>query len=480
MTTHTEVGHDLSIALRDRSQDVSYGDLRARVNHFALALARKLQESMKVEPPQHILVVMDHSVDSVVALLAAMEVGLAIPATSREVSEGRLDQVFVDIAIGPNRQLELGTGVQCLTYEDLDACASNAERPERRADEPAILVSTSGTTGAGKWVAHSPRSIGAAAALVVDELRLRPDDLSLALMPLNHTHGLVTTLLAPLSSGGTVLLADPYDVGAIRHALTQSVSCVSASPTLHRFLLKVSQLSGGALFAPDRIRNASDVLSPQLLSELVEAYSVPVIDSYALTELPGTIMTRELHGASDLNRPYRAVDQIEYRISNDCESYSGRGELVVDGPHRMCGLYDFDRRRLIEGTTAGGIASGDMVVVSDTGRFELVGRLREMINRGGETLAPARIENLVTRIEGVGGAMAFAENHQLLGEAVSVAITVVPGRDREKVRSEILRSIPNGLQPVTVYVVEALTYKENGKADRSAVRERIFCERGQL
>lgn len=477
MISYIDERHENAVALTSQSQVVTYSDLKAEVAAAVTSLRSSLTE-MKTVAAQHILVVVDHSIRSVVWLLAATEVGLAIPVTPRELSEGRLSNVTIDLAVAPQVQDAAMLASNYLCYTDLDVCSEVEAHATRSCDDLAVLVSTSGTTGAGKWIAHSQSSIRSASTLVIDELQLRPGVVSLAVMPLNHTHGLVTTLIAPLMSGGTVILAEPHDVASMRWAMSQPVSCVSASPTLHRYLLKVAQLFASSSFGPDRIRSASDVLTRTLLEQMTAAYGVPVVDSYALTELPGTILTRKLKTADDLDAPYRPVGSTQCFAENISDPSSIRGELLVDGPHRMCGIYDMHTRQLIEKTTTGSVRSGDIVESSGDCGFVLVGRIKEMINRGGETVSPARVEDLIEILDCVSAAMAFAEKHDALGEAVSVAVTVVPGSDSEDVERQIREAIPAGWQPITVYIVDELAYKENGKADRNAIRDQVLYRRG--
>ncbi len=471
-------GERTAIALRSLSEQLTYGELAFRVNHAAAVLDTELAAT-KPGYRRHVLVVIDHSVDSVVALLAASLVGLAIPATSRDIEAGHFSDVPIDISVAPDGEHVTAAGRYRLSYEDIRDGARDSTCARTDPSEPSILVSTSGTTGARKWVVHSRNTLASAAGLVAKEMRLSAADVSLAVMPLNHTHGLVTTLLAPLTSGGTVVLADPRDVMSMRSAMEQRVSCVSASPTLHRYILKVRELFNGDRFNPDRVRIASDTLTPQLLGQLLDAYSVPVIDTYALTELPGTIMTRTLRRIDDLASPYRPAPSVVCRVGREtAPSERERGELLVDGPHRMCGFYDTDRRDVSPASIAGFVASGDLVDKSLDDEFRLIGRAKEMINRGGETIPPATVERIVERVDGVSGALAFGEPHDLLGEAVAVAVTVTPGTGRNDVRSKILGAVPSSLQPMTVHVVDDLPVKENGKVDRSAARKRIQSEKG--
>lgn len=477
MISYIDVSQDNAVALHSSSQLVTYGDLKAEVASAVASLRSSLRDT-KTKAAHHILVVVDHSIRSVVWLLAAAEVGLAIPVTPRELSEHRMLDVSVDLAVAPQMQDAAMLASNYLSYLDLGVCSEVETHVSRSCDDLAILVSTSGTTGVGKWIAHSRNSILSASTLVIDELQLRPGVVSLAMMPLNHTHGLVTTLLAPLMSGGTVVLADPHDVASMRWALSRPVSCVSASPTLHRYLLKAAQLFASDAFGPDRIRNASDVLTRTLYEQLSSAYGVTVVDSYALTELPGTILTRKLSAADDLDTPYRPVGSTRCFAESSSDRSSIRGELVVDGPHRMCGIYDVHTRQLIEKTTTGPVRSGDIVETIGDGGFALVGRIKEMINRGGETISPAKVEDHIEMLECVTAAMAFAEHHDALGEAVSVAVTAAPGCDLQDVERKIREVTPAGWQPIAVYIVDKLAYKENGKADRRAIRDQLLCRRG--
>lgn len=379
-------------------------------------------------------------------------------------------------------------------------------RPGRsvREDDLALVLHTSGSTAAPKIVPLTQANVMASAFHVAESLRLGPDDVCLSALPLFHVGGLVDLLLAPLSRGGTVAMGtgmtgeDFFD-----DVETFDPTWYQAVPTMLHDVLRSARSRGvgnGAVAAPAGrlrfIRSVSAPLPPTVLAEVEETLRVPVIEMYGMTETAGVITSNPLPPGE--RRPgsvgIRAGPEVTIVDATGNEAAPGeRGEVLVRGASVMSGYerspagpaHDSRAGREERDTRPGASLPGGWLRTGDEGWFDadgylhLTGRIKELINRGGEKVAPKEVDEVVEGHPLVAAAAAFALPHETLGEQVAVA--VVGTEEHTPAPGDIIAWCASRLAPYKVprrvFVVDALPYAPGGKLQRTRLADWCRSER---
>jgi acyl-CoA synthetase (AMP-forming)/AMP-acid ligase II/thioesterase domain-containing protein len=353
---------------------------------------------------------------------------------------------------------------------------SDPEIPGRETDA-AFLLLTSATTDAPKLVPWSRSNVRAAVSQDSRALEMTPADRFLSLMPLCHASGLYT-LLTHLFSGGSVYCPSSFEMASFLESLQVfRPTSFSAGPAVHRVVLAHAQK------APDffhriplrYVRSAGAPPQPGMLAKLEELLGAPVLDSYGLTEMVGA--TRS---TPTLRRPGsvgKAIDG-EMAIMDD----SGRlqppeteGEVVVRGPMLMSGYLDDAEANDAAFDENGWFRTGDIGRLDHEGYLFLVGRRKEIINRGGKKISLPEVDNVLAAHPAVAEVAAFAIPHRTLGEDVAAA--VVLRVDVEASELDLRRFAAERLAaykvPQKIVFVENIPRTALGKAKRSALAERF-------
>jgi acyl-CoA synthetase (AMP-forming)/AMP-acid ligase II/acyl carrier protein len=341
------------------------------------------------------------------------------------------------------------------------------------AGDVALLLPTSGTTAVPRIVPLTRANLAHGARQVADTLALGPADRGLNVMPLFHVHGLVAGVLAPLAAGGSVACAPgpwPDRFGAWCAELAPT--WFTAVPAMHAAILAALQASG-APPAFRLVRSASAPLAPALHAAMEAFYGCPVLEAYGMTEASHQVASNPLPPA--LRRPgsvgqapgaeVAVVDAGGAPVSAGAE-----GEIVIRGVGVMRGYWD-DPCANREAFRDGWLRTGDSGRMDADGYLYLTGRIKEMINRGGESIAPAEIERALAQHPQVARAVAFAVPHCTLGEEAAAAVVPAAGARLgvSDLRAFALERLGAARAPSRFAVVEAIPTGATGKVCRSAL-----------
>ena len=330
-----------------------------------------------------------------------------------------------------------------------------ARRPRRpglvNGDAVAVIFRTSGTTGVAKRVPVTHGNLIEMAAKMERWLGLTPADRSLCILPIHFNAGFKATLLAPLLIGCSVAMpatTNPHDFD--RWLAAFRPTWVTAAPAfLTAVLERLRTLPAGRRALPLRfVLSTASYLPEPVRSELEALLAVPVREFYGLAE--AGMMTAPALAPGDAH-PGTAgrVPAGELAIRDDGGAFLPPGEagqVMVRGPSVMPGYLD-DIEGPPGGLEDGWLATGDLGVVDADGFLTIVGRTREIINRGGEKISPYDVEKALLRHPAVREAAAFAVPHQRLGEIVAAAVTLKPGAEATSSHSARLPPRPAGARP---------------------------------
>ncbi len=340
----------------------------------------------------------------------------------------------------------------------------------------ALLLFTSGTTGSPKLVPLTERNLLTSAANVAETLRLEPTDRCLNVMPLFHIHGLVAALLGSLVAGGSVVCTEGFRARDVPEWIEEfRPTWYTAVPTIHQAMLQVARSSaakGRVLPATFRfVRSSSAALPVGVLDGLEAAFDVPVIEAYGMTEAAHQMTSNPL---PDQVRKPGTVGKAagpDVAVLDDRGHVlpaGATGEVAIKGASVMSGYVDnpaANQASFVDGW----FRTGDQGRFDEDGYLTITGRLKELINRGGEKVAPREIDIALLEHADVVEAAAFAIPHDRLGEDVAAAVVLRDGADVTTAQLRIFvgeRLAPYKV-PRRVVVVGALPRGRTGKIERA-------------
>jgi acyl-CoA synthetase (AMP-forming)/AMP-acid ligase II len=383
------------------------------------------------------------------------------------------------------RRVALARGVrvvELLTASDAEAglftLAGNQDRvPSHDAVSPgdvALLLLTSGTTARPKIVPLTHTNICTSACSWGAALALRENDRCLNILPLFHGHGLIATVLASILAGGSVVCTSGCDVNSFFAWITElRPTWYSAVPTMHQAILaKARHNRKRAADCRLRfVRSASAPLPPRIFTELERTFETSVIEVYGMTETASAPIA-----CNPLPPRKRKAGSVGMPIDLDVAimDESGAllpdgktGQVVVRGASVMVG-YDSDPIATRSAFAGDWFITGDHGFFDNDGYLFLTGRKQEIINRGGEKIAPREVDDVLIEHPAVAEAVTFAVPHPTLGEDVASAVVLRPHMTAtpKQIRQFVIGRIADFKVPRQVKIVSELPKGPTGKAHR--------------
>jgi acyl-CoA synthetase (AMP-forming)/AMP-acid ligase II len=347
-----------------------------------------------------------------------------------------------------------------------------------RDGDVALFLHTSGTTSHPKGVPLTHGNLCASAGNIVRWYDLHERDVSLCVMPLFHVHGLVFSTFAMLAAGASVVIPPKFSASAFWPAVRDfRVTIVSAVPTIYRTLLLRADEDGAPGPGEHGLRflRSSSAPLPAVEMERLEArFGVPVIEAYSMTEASHQMCANPLRGerrAGSVGVGAFVDVAILDELGNELPP-GNVGEVSVRGPNVTPGYHNNPDANAAA-FTRGWFRTGDYGVLSGDGYLTLVGRLKELINRGGEKISPVEIDDALLSHPGVAEAVAFAVPDEKYGEAVAAALVLRPGTELESVLTHARSRLASFKVPTSVFVVESIPRTATGKVQRRIVASEL-------
>ncbi len=308
-------------------------------------------------------------------------------------------------------------------------------------DDIALILHTSGTTSRPKIVPLSQRNVCASAGNIAETLRFTAADRGLNIMPLFHIHGLMAGLLAPFSIGSSVFCTPGFNALRFFAWMEEAKpTWYTAVPTMHQAILTRATHNRAVIAAtPLRfVRSSSSSLPPQVIAELEATFNAPVIESYGMTEASHQMASNLLPPGT--RKPGTVGIAAGPRIAIMDEAgkllpASATGEIVIRGANVTSG-YENNPKANGEAFSDGWFRTGDQGVIDGDGYLSITGRLKEIINRGGEKVSPREVDEILMDHPAVLQVVTFAMPHEKLGEEVAAAVVL---RDGQSVSEKELR-----------------------------------------
>jgi len=375
---------------------------------------------------------------------------------------------------------ERGAGMFSLTF---DVSTVPAQVPAPRPPHPddiALVLHTSGTTSRPKIVPLAHKNIAASASNIRKTLALTPDDRGLVIMPLFHIHGLIAALLAPLSAGGEVCCSPGFNALKFFSWFTDvRPTWYTGVPTMHQAILLRAANNPDALKGHRLrfIRSSSSALPPTVIAELERVFAVPVIEAYGMTEATHQMASNPLPPAARKPGTVGPSGGPEIRIVDETGTTMPTGmpgEIVIRGPNVMR-EYESNPKANADAFYDGWFRTGDQGVMDEDGYVSITGRLKEIINRGGEKISPREVDEIIMEHPAVHQCVTFAMPHEMLGEEVAAAIVLKQGTaatDRELRDFASSRLAPFKV-PRKILILTEIPVGATGKLQRIGLAQKL-------
>ena len=345
----------------------------------------------------------------------------------------------------------------------------------------ALALHTSGTTARPKLVPLTQRNLSASAANIRGTLALTPADRCLNIMPLFHIHGLLAALCASLSAGASVVATPGFDAPHFFQWLEEfQPTWYTAVPTMHQAILaRASEHPAGAAASGLRfIRSSSASLPAPVMAALERSLNAPVVEAYGMTEAAHQMASNPLPPRVRKPRSVGLAAGPEVAIMAEggpaLLPAGAVGEIVVRGPNVTAG-YANNPEANARAFSAGWFRTGDQGYLDDDQFLFITGRLKELINRGGEKIAPGEVEEALLDHPAVAQAVAFAMPDARLGEDVAAAVVLRPGAivSEAELRRFVALRLADFKVPRRVQVLAELPKGPTGKLQRLGLAEKL-------
>ena len=347
------------------------------------------------------------------------------------------------------------------------------------ADDVALILHTSGTTSRPKIVPLSQRNVCISAGNVATTLALSASDRGLNVMPLFHIHGLIAGLLAPLSRGGAIFCTPGFNALKFFAWMREArPTWYTAVPTMHQAILTRAPRNKDVIAAhPLRfIRSSSSSMPPQVIADLEATFGVPLIEAYGMTEAAHQMASNPLVG---LRKPGSVGPSAGPEIAvmderGELLRPGETGEIVIRGQNVTAG-YENNPKANAEAFCAGWLRTGDQGVLDADGYVRLTGRLKEIINRGGEKISPREIDEALMDHPAVRQVVTFAIPHDKLGEDVAAAVVLREGATltEKTLREFAAERLAPFKVPRRVVFLEEIPKGATGKLQRIGLAEKL-------
>lgn len=408
---------------------------------------------------------------------AARELGIPVASCSLSCKEG-LDNVSIELVMkhhanAEKEEVEKKDGKRLKT--------DGVEEFKCKPDQVGLFLHTSGTTSTPKGVPLTHSNLMASVSNITYTYDMCDSDKSLLVMPLFHVHGLMCGLLACLNGSGTVVIPIKGVFSASQFwptVTSRNVNWYTAVPTIQQILLSRADQDYPKENPPKLrfIRSCSSSLAPVILERLEKAFHSPVVEAYAMTEASHMMTSNMLpnKGKRKAGTVGMKTGNLELTIRDDGNKDVGVnkiGQVCIKGPNVTNGYKNRPEANK-EAFEGGWFHTGDQGMLDEDGYLILTGRIKELINRGGEKISPLEVDAVLLQHVGVSEAVCFACPDEKYGEIVHAA--VIPKESHKDIQEKELREFCNSKLadfkiPAKMYICDDFPRTATGKIQRRHV-----------
>jgi len=364
-----------------------------------------------------------------------------------------------------------------------ESSAGAADTDAPGPDDVALILHTSGTTSRPKIVPLLQSNVAASAGNIGRSLALTAADRCLNVMPLFHIHGLVAAVSSSLAAGGSVWCAPGFDALKFFGWMEAATpTWYTAVPTMHQTILTRAARNAETIArVPLRfLRSSSASLPPQVMLELAATFRAPVIEGYGMTEAAHQMASNPLPPRAQKPGSVGVEAGPQVRIAHEVENrlVDGVGEIVISGPNVTPGYEgnpDANAKSFFIADGLRWFRTGDQGSFDAEGYLSLTGRLKEIINRGGEKVSPLEVDAVLMDHPAVQQAVTFAVPHAKLGEEVAAAVVLRDGMttDEAAIRAFCETRLAGFKVPRRVVILAEIPKGATGKLQRIGLAEKL-------
>lgn len=366
-----------------------------------------------------------------------------------------------------------------------EGSAGTADTAAPEPGDVALILHTSGTTSRPKIVPLLQSNVAASAHNIMKSLELTPADRCMNVMPLFHIHGLVAAVSASLAAGGSIWCTPGFNALAFFGQLADcKPTWYTAVPTMHQAILSRASRNREIIEAAKLrfLRSSSASLPGPVMAELEKTFDAPVVEGYGMTEAAHQMCSNPLGRGTQKPGAVGVAAGPEVRIADETEDRlvadSATGEVVISGPNVTPGYEgnpEANAKNFFEAEGKRWFRTGDQGTFDADRYLHLTGRLKEIINRGGEKVSPLEVDAILLEHPEIAQVVTFALPHPKLGEEVAAAVVLTDGSamtDRD-VREFAAGRLADFKVPRKVVIVEELPKGATGKIQRIGMAEKL-------
>ena len=474
---------DLAISVPD-GPDVSYAEFGQEIERVAELLA-----GAGVQPGKAVSIVLPNSLEFMVVFLAVARAGaIAAPLNSAYTTDEfkfYMEDAEAQLAILPEGEHAAREAAALLGVPTIEAALDDAGRtvlsrggdvltarrdaPAPSPDDVALFLHTSGTTSRPKGVPLTHGNLAASIKNISDTYALTPDDKAMVVMPLFHVHGLIGVSLSTLSTGGSLVIPSRFSASRFWDEQRESgATWYSAVPTIHQILLARADDEGAPHESFRLIRSCSSALAPAVFEQLEARFGAPVLEAYGMTEASHQMSSNLLPPGDRMPGTVGKGTGVDIAIMDDDGNLVSAGDLaevVIRGANVTHGYHNNPDANS-EAFTNGWFRTGDQGFLDAEGTLTLTGRIKELINRGGEKISPLEVDAALLGHPSVAEAVCFGVPHTMYGEAVQAAVVVSGDTNEDAIRAYCGEHLAGFKVPDRVYIIDTMPRTATGKIQR--------------
>ena len=347
-----------------------------------------------------------------------------------------------------------------------------ADEPAPQPDDVALLMYTSGTTGLPKGVMLTQSNLAANALAISTEHALGPGDRVLAVLPLYHINAFAVTMLAPLAHGGSLVMPPKFSAARFwAQAERGGCTWINVVPTMISYLLEGDAPPRGATARIRFCRSASAALPPEHHRAFEQKFGIGIVETMGLTETVAPSFSNPLDPARRKIGSVGRASGCEARVVDSALQPvpdGTTGELTIRGPNVMRGYYKNDDATRASFTPDGWLRTGDLGHRDADGFFFVTGRIKELIIKGGENIAPREIDEALLAHPAVLDAAAVGVPDRHYGQEILACVVLREGAacDEAGLREHCTAVLGRYKTPKTIRFVDALPRGPSGKVQR--------------
>ena len=356
--------------------------------------------------------------------------------------------------------------------------------PDSNEDDIAMILHTSGTTSRPKMVPLSHKNLMASAKNISTTLNLNKNDKCLNIMPMFHIHGLIAAILAPIYQSGSIITPSGFDaLKFFRWIDKYKPTWYTAVPTMHQAILSRAPRNIDIIQSNPLkfIRSSSASLPSIVMENLERVFNTCVIESYGMTEAAHQMTSNPLpprkrkSGTVGLAAgPDVALLYKNEIINNDQNNRNITGHIIIKGENVTNG-YINNPKANAESFINGWFLTGDEGMFDDDGYLKITGRLKEIINRGGEKISPKEIDEILMDNENIQQAVAFSVPHEKLGEDLFAAVVLKENKitNEDELKDYCKNRLTKFKIPRKILIIQEIPKGPTGKLQRIGLAEKL-------